>query len=112
MAGYRDINGASQIVRRNVQAVDLQQENRTALESVMVAMAAGGRVQEMALIAQTLEKVNTNADLGQAIADLTTVVAGIKHMNEPETDRVDTYKTDMAAGLKHIGDRLDALEGK
>ena len=85
MAGYRDINGASQIVRRNVQAVDLQQENRTALESVMVAMAAGGRVQEMALIAQTLEKVNTNADLSQAIADLTTVVAGIKHMNEPTT---------------------------
>jgi len=85
MAGYRDINGASQIVRRNVQAVDLQQENRTALESVMVAMAAGGRVQEMALIAQTLEKVNTNADLSQAIADLTTVVASIKHMNEPVT---------------------------
>jgi len=85
MAGYRDINGASQIVRRNVQAVDLQQDNRTALESVMVAMAAGGRVQEMALIAQTLEKVNTNADLSQAIADLTTVVAGIKQMNEPVT---------------------------
>ena len=74
MAGYRDINGAS-----------LETHNRSALESVMVAMAAGGRVQEMALIAQTLEKVNTNADLGQAIADLTTVVAGIKHMNEPTT---------------------------
>ena len=96
MAGYRDINGASQIVRRNVQAVDLQQENRTALESVMVAMAAGGRVQEMALIAQTLEKVNTNADLGAAIADLTTVVAGIKTMSQPDTTHDNSFSDELA----------------
>ena len=88
MAGYRDINGASQIVRRNVQAVDLQQENRTALESVMVAMAAGGRVQEMALIAQTLEKVNTNANLADAISDLRTVVSGIATMQQPNHNAV------------------------
>ena len=86
MAGYRDINGASQIVRRNVQAVELQQDNRVALESVMVAMAAGGRVQEMALIAQTLEKVNTNANLADAITDLKTIIAGIK---QPTTDHSD-----------------------
>tara|TARA_Y100000310_G_scaffold319199_1_gene374187 strand:+ start:462 stop:791 length:330 start_codon:yes stop_codon:yes gene_type:complete len=83
MAGFRDINSASQTIRRNLQAVDLQQENRNALESVMVAMAAGGRVQEMALIAQTLEKVNTNANLADAISDLKTVVSGIATMQRP-----------------------------
>jgi hypothetical protein len=103
MAGYRDINGASQIVKRNVNSVDLQQENRFALESTMVAMAAGGRVQEMALIAQTLEKVNTNANLTDAIADLTTVVTSIKTMNQPQT-----HDTDEVTQLRAENARLQA----
>ena len=89
MAGYRDINSASQTIRRNVQAVDLSSDNRNALESVLVAMAAGGRVGEMALIAQTLEKVNTNANLDKAITELTEVVQGIKSMNQPTTNHTD-----------------------
>ena len=89
MANYRDVNSASQTIRRNVQAVDLSSDNRNALESVLVAMAAGGRVGEMALIAQTLEKVNTNANLGEAIAGLTEVVQSIKGINQPTTDHTD-----------------------
>ena len=108
MAGYRDINGASQIVKRNVNSVDLQQENRFALESTMVAMAAGGRVQEMALIAQTLEKVNTNANLTDAIADLTNVVHNIKTMNQPQVTQTD----ESPVWLKPLLDRIATLEGK
>ena len=108
MAGYRDINGASQIVKRNVNSVDLQQENRFALESSMVAMAAGGRVQEMALIAQTLEKVNTNANLTDAIADLTNVVHNIKTMNQPQVTQTD----ESPVWLKPLLDRIATLEGK
>ena len=103
MANYRDISSASQTIRRNLQAVDLQAENRNALESVMVAMAAGGRVGEMALIAQTLEKVNTNANLGDAIAGLTEVVQGIKGMNQPTTGH-----TDEVAQLKAENAKLKA----
>jgi hypothetical protein len=106
MAGYRDINGASQIVRRNVQAVDLQQDNRTALESVMVAMAAGGRVQEMALIAQTLEKVNTNASLADAITELKTVVSGIATLNQKELSE------SPQAGMKAANTVLDELRAE
>ena len=110
MAGYRDINGASQIVKRNVNSVDLQQENRFALESTMVAMAAGGRVQEMALIAQTLEKVNANANLTDAIADLTTVVSSIKGMQRPQATEQTAEATPLWA--KNIVNRLNALESK
>ena len=102
MAGYRDINGASQIVRRNVQAVDLQQENRTALESVMVAMAAGGRVQEMAVIAQTLEKTTAETNLVEAIGDLKTVIKNIKQPSQTHVE--DTVTLSKA--------EYDALIGK
>ena len=108
MANFRDINSASRNLNR-VTDINLEPENRKALEAVMVALAAGGRVQEMAVIAQTIEKTSVQTDIVGAIADLKTVISGLK---QPETDRVDTYKTDMAAGLAAIGDRLDALETK
>ena len=95
MANFRDINSASRNLNR-VTDINLEPENRKALEAVMVALAAGGRVQEMALIAQTLEKVNTNTDLGAAIADLTTVVAGIKTMNQPDTTHDHSFSDELA----------------
>ncbi len=108
MANFRDINGASRNLNR-VTDINLNPENRTALESVMVALAAAGRVQEMSVIAQTLEKTSVQTDIVGAIADLKSVIHG---MHQPEPEVVDTYKTDMAAGLSAIGDRLDRLEGK
>jgi hypothetical protein len=58
--------------------INLEPENRSALEAVMVAMAAGGRVQEMAVIAQTIEKTSVQTDIVGAIADLKTVIHGLK----------------------------------
>ena len=73
MSNFRDINSASRNLNR-VTDVNLKPENREALEAVMVALAAGGRVQEMALIAQTLEKTSVQTDIAGAIADLKNVI--------------------------------------
>ena len=73
MSNFRDINSASCNLNR-VTDVNLKPKNREALEAVMVALAAGGRVQEMALIAQTLEKTSVQTDIAGAIADLKNVI--------------------------------------
>ena len=91
---YRDINSASQTLRRNVQDISLEPNNRKALESVMVALAAGGRVQEMALIAQMLEKTSSNVDLAESISNLNTVIT--KLVPQPEhDDEVTTLKEEI-----------------
>ena len=77
MANFRDINSASRNLNR-VTDINLQPENRAALESVMVALVAGGRVQEGALVAQMIEKTSVQTDIASAIADLKTVIQGIQ----------------------------------
>ena len=84
MANFRDINSASRNLNR-VTDINLEPENRKALEAVMVALAAGGRVQEMAVIAQTIEKTSVQTDIVGAIADLKAVIGGLK----PTTDHTD-----------------------
>tara|TARA_Y100001951_G_scaffold51530_1_gene40715 strand:- start:427 stop:741 length:315 start_codon:yes stop_codon:yes gene_type:complete len=85
---YRDINSASQTLRRNVQDINLEPNNRKALESVMVALAAGGRVQEMALIAQMLEKTSSNVDLTSAIQNLNQVIGGLVQPDNASEDKI------------------------
>ena len=104
MANFRDINSASRNLNR-VTDINLQPENRSALESVMVALAAGGRVQEAALLAQMIEKTSVQTDIAGAIADLKTVIHGIKQPEPVVTDEVPAW-------LKPLTDRLDVLEGK
>ena len=77
MANFRDINSASRNLNR-VTDINLQPENRAALEAVMVALVAGGRVQEGALVAQMIEKTSVQTDIASAIADLKTVIQGIQ----------------------------------
>ena len=77
MANFRDINGASRQINR-VTDIELEAGNRSALEAVMVCHAATGRVQEMAVIAQTLEKTSREADIAKTLADLNLTIAGLK----------------------------------
>ena len=77
MANFRDINGASRQINR-VTDIELEAHNRSALESVMVAMAATGRVQEMAVIAQTLEKTSREMQLAETLATLNNTIADLK----------------------------------
>ena len=101
MANFRDINGASRQLNR-VTDIKLQEDNRVALESVMVALAASGRVQEMAVIAQTLEKTTAETNLVEAIGDLKTVIKNIKQPSQTHVE--DTVTLSKA--------EYDALIGK
>ena len=81
MAGYRDVNSASQTIRRNVQAIDISQGGKDALEATMIAMAAAGKMNEFACIMQSLEKTNTSADLGAVTAQLGELITTLKNQN-------------------------------
>ena len=95
MANFRDINSASRNLNR-VMDINLEPENRQALEAVMVAMAAGGRVQEMAVIAQTIEKTSVQTDIVGAIADLKTVIGGLQQPTVTHTDELSQLKAENA----------------
>jgi len=81
---WKDIASAGKSISR-MDNLELQQSTRDALEAVMVSKAAAGRPQEMALIAQTIEKVNTQADLKQLSADLGTLIATMKNKEVNQT---------------------------
>ena len=110
MANFRDINGASRQMNR-VTDIELEAHNRSALESVMVCHAATGRVQEMAVSAQTLEKTSREADIAKTLADLNLTIAGLKQA-EPVEVMKNTEKSDIGHALTSIAERLDVLEGK
>ena len=105
MANFRDINSASRNMNR-VMDIKLQPENQAALESVMVALAASGRVQEMAVIAQTLEKTSTQTDIVTAIGDLKQVISGIQ---QPKADVIPEAKPEW---VNELLTRVAALETK
>ena len=81
---WKDIVSAGKSIGK-VDSLDLQQSTRDGLEAVLVTKAAAGRPQEMALIAQTIEKVNTQADLKQLSADLGTLIATMKNKEVNQT---------------------------
>ena len=83
---WKDIAGAGKSISK-VDSLDLKESTRDGLEAVMVMKAASSRPQEMALIAQTIEKVNTQADLKQIATDLGTMVQAMKAKEVPEADK-------------------------
>ena len=100
MANFRDINSASRNLNRVVD-ISLEPENRSALESVMVALVAGGRVQEGALVAQMIEKTSVQTDIASAIADLKTVIQTIKPVKTEVSNETIT---------PNLEQRLDRME--
>ena len=83
---WKDIVGASKSISK-VDSLDLKESTRDGLEAVLVMKAASSRPQEMALIAQTLEKVNTQADLKLIASDLGTMVQAMKAKEVPKADK-------------------------
>jgi len=84
VANYRDMNSASRTLNR-VNDINLNPNNKEALESVMVAMAASGRVQEAVVISQMLEKTSVQTDIASAIGELRHVIQGIKQPTTTNT---------------------------
>ena len=74
---WKDIASAGKSVGK-LDSLDVQHTTRDTMEAIMCAMAASGKVQEMALIAQTLEKVETKADLKEIGASLADLIAIMK----------------------------------
>ena len=109
MANFRDINSASRNLNR-VTDINLQPENRAALESVMVALAAGGRVQEAALLAQMIEKTSVQTDIAGAIADLKTVISGIQQPKADTPSNIEVQLSDIGHGIKALCERVKTLE--
>ena len=103
MANFRDINSASRNLNRVVD-ISLEPENRSALESVMVALVAGGRVQEGALVAQMIEKTSVQTDIAAAIGDLKEVIQHLKPNKHVEQEVVNETIT------PSLDQRLDRME--
>ena len=78
---WKDIASAGKSIGK-LDSLNVNESTKDTMEAVMCAMAASGRVQEMGLIAQTLEKVDTQADLKKVGQDLGTLV---KMMKDKET---------------------------
>ena len=107
---YRDVNSAQQAIRRNLNSVSLEPENKKALEAVAITMAAAGKPGEFVTYMQALEKTETQVDLKTVADNINNLVSviGDKHKAEP----VKEEPTLSWAEHKAVLDRLAALEGK
>ena len=83
MANWKDVLGAGKSVSK-LDNLDVSEDTKVTMEAIMCAMAASGKVQEMALIAQTLEKVDTKVDLKEVNANLNELVGIMKAKEQPE----------------------------
>ena len=97
MANWKDVLGAGKSVSK-LDNLDVSEQTKVTMEAVMCAMAASGKVQEMALIAQTLEKIDTQVDLKNVAANLDRLVNTMqaKEQSEPVVDELAILKAENA----------------
>ena len=107
---YRDDNSAQQAIRRNLNSVNLEPENRKALEAVAVMMAAAGKPGPFVTYMQALEKTETQVDLKAVADNVNNLVNVIGQQHKTET--VKEEPTLSWAEHKAVLDRLAALESK
>ena len=89
MANWKDIASAGKSVGK-LDSLDVSEGTKDCMEAVMCAMAASGKVQEMALIAQTLEKVDTKVDLKTVSNNLSELIGIMKAKEQPVAPAEDT----------------------
>ena len=82
---WKDIASAGKSVGK-LDSLDVSEQTKNTMEAVMCAMAASGKVQEMALIAQTLEKVDTKVDLKSVATNLDRLVNTMQANQQPKPD--------------------------
>ena len=83
MANWKDIASAGKSVSK-LDNLNVSESTKNSMEAVMCAMAAAGKVQEMGLIAQTLEKVDTQVDLKEVSANLGELITIMKAKEAPK----------------------------
>ena len=85
MANWKDIASAGKSVGK-LDNLNVSENTKITMEAVMCAMAASGKVQEMGLIAQTLEKVDTQVDLKSVATNLDRLVTTMQAKEAPKPD--------------------------
>ena len=90
---WKDVASAGKSVSK-LDSLDVSEGTKDTMEAIMCAMAASGKVQEMALIAQTLEKVDTQVDLKSVAENVNNLVNVISKQNKtaPVKDTVTLTK--------------------
>ena len=83
---WKDIASAGKSVGK-LDSLDVSEGTKDCMEAVMCAMAASGKVQEMGLIAQTLEKVDTQVDLKTVSNNLSELIGIMKAKEVPKPDK-------------------------
>ena len=101
---WKDIASAGKSVGK-LDSLDVSEQTKNTMEAVMCAMAASGKVQEMALIAQTLEKIDTQVDLKTVSANLGELVGIMKAKEQPVAPVEDTV-TLTKAQFKALEDQI------
>ena len=111
MANWKDIASAGKSVGK-LDNLNVSENTKVTMEAVMCAMAASGKVQEMGLIAQTLEKVDTQVDLKEVSSNLSELIGIMKAKEQPAKTVSESGMSDIGHALTSIAARLDVLEGK
>ena len=101
---WKDIASAGKSVGK-LDSLDVSEGTKDCMEAVMCAMAASGKVQEMALIAQTLEKVDTKVDLKTVSTNLSELIGIMKAKEQPVKPVEDTV-TLTKAQFKALEDQI------
>ena len=104
MANWKDIASAGKSVSK-LDNLNVSENTKVTMEAVMCAMAASGKVQEMALIAQTLEKVDTQVDLKTVSSNLSELIGIMKAKEQPAKPVEDTV-TLTKAQFKALEDQI------
>ena len=112
---YRDVNSAQQAIRRNLNSVNLEPENRAALEAVAISMAAAGKPGEFVTYMQALEKTETQVDLKAVADNISSLVNVLKSKEQTETVQDDDIVRnvtirELSGVIKGLDSRLAALE--
>ena len=105
---YRDVNSAQQAIRRNLNSVNLEPENRKALESVAIMMAAAGKPGEFVTYMQALEKTETQVDLKSVANSVSELVEVMKAKEQPTIGHTEAFSDELAI-LRAENARLKAL---
>ena len=82
---WKDLASAGKSIGK-LDSLDVSENTKVTMEAVMCAMAASGKVQEMGLIAQTLEKVDTQVDLKSVATNLDRLVNTMQAKEAPKHD--------------------------
>ena len=106
---YRDVNSAQQAIRRNLNSVNLEPENRAALEAVAISMAAAGKPGEFVTYMQALEKTETQVDLKAVADNISSLVNVLKSKEQTKVDVIPEAKPEW---VNELLTRVSALETK